>query len=161
LLKLDGSLSEKIEPELLEDLTLLANQHSQWLDKTSVMLNTKNSDDSKSDDNDLEDDAEQPFDFVAPKGTKDVPFPFKFPRAWPFFGYLLEFLHAHVLWKTDSLFSGDLAEVRHYTTTSQSVLGHPSPKSYFLLCPLLLNTPHSLFRKNPSTAIRTMKKRTR
>jgi hypothetical protein len=100
----DDSLFRKMKPGLIEDLTLLAGQHSEWVAETSNVLNSTKNDDS---------DAEQiaaPSDFATPKGSTQILFPFKSPRAWPFFGFLLEFLHAHLLWKAQALYTNELAE---------------------------------------------------
>jgi hypothetical protein len=96
-----------MKPGLLEDLTLLAVQHSKWIAETSNVLNS-----TKMNDCDTEQIAPLS-DFAIPKGLKLASFPFKCPRAWPFFGYLLEFLHAHLLRKAHTLYAlyhNELAE---------------------------------------------------
>jgi hypothetical protein len=103
----DDSLFRKMKPGLIEDLTLLAEQHSDWVAETSNVLNS-----TKNDDCDAEQIAPPP-DFATPKGSTQILFPFTFPRAWPFFGFLLEFLHAHLLWKAQALYAlyaNELAE---------------------------------------------------
>jgi hypothetical protein len=110
------ALSER-EPSLIDDLTLLARQHSEWITYTSNVLNSTKIDDCDSgtpSDTPSEPAwmVDPPSDFAIPKGSTQISFPFKFPRAWPFFGFLLEFLHVHLLRKAQALYAlyNELAE---------------------------------------------------